>query len=372
MWRCAFVVTAFASVASAATPSFQGLGSGNATAVSADGSTVVGVVSGQPFRWTSAGGKQVLGHLPGGGPPNFVRGISGDGSVIVGYGQNSNASFEAFRWTSWGGMQGLGFVSGASASNAWAISGDGSVIAGASGQVASRWTASGGVQPLGAVGTGRGVNADGSVIVGVFTNNAGNAEAFRWTSGGGVQGLGDLPGGSFDSLAAGISADGSTIVGVSGQEAFRWTSAGGMQGLGDVPSLSYSSATAVSNDGSIIVGEAGGSPAGGDDRTAFIWDAAHGMRNLRDVLVNEYGFDLTDWTRLGSANGISADGTTIVGWGYTATGAQEAWRAVVPEPSSLSLLALAGSAMLRGRRRCWHSPAPATHINTALRERTTS
>ncbi|MCA1958668.1 MAG: hypothetical protein LDL14_09095, partial [Nitrospira sp.] len=48
--------------------------------------------------------------------------------------------------------------------------------------------------------------------------------------------LGDLPGGSFSSMALGVSADGSVVVGVSrsgsGDEAFRWTEATGHGGLG--------------------------------------------------------------------------------------------------------------------------------------------
>lgn len=49
-------------------------------------------------------------------------------------------------------------------------------------------------------------------------------------------GLGDLPGSVFQSIAHGVSADGSTVVGWSwsalGAEAFRWTAATGMFGLG--------------------------------------------------------------------------------------------------------------------------------------------
>ncbi len=51
------------------------------------------------------------------------------------------------------------------------------------------------------------------------------------------QGLGDLAGGAFNSIALGVSADGSIVVGwssiASGNEAFHWTSGGGMVGLGD-------------------------------------------------------------------------------------------------------------------------------------------
>src|SRR5690606_27676125 len=55
--------------------------------------------------------------------------------------------------------------------------------------------------------------------------------------------LGDLPGGDVYSMAYGVSADGSTVVGASrvagGEEAFRWTSETGMVGLGDLPGGSY-------------------------------------------------------------------------------------------------------------------------------------
>src|SRR5262249_26551175 len=70
--------------------------------------------------------------------------------------------------------------------------------------------------------------------------------------------LGDLPGGEFRSVANGVSADGSTVIGFSGlgagQEAFRWTSAGGMVGLGDLSGGDFeSSANGVSADGSVVV-----------------------------------------------------------------------------------------------------------------------
>src|SRR5262245_39101254 len=51
-----------------------------------------------------------------------------------------------------------------------------------------------------------------------------------------LQSLGDLPGGSFDSRANAVSADGSVVVGFGDnaagyQDAFRWTAAAGMVGL---------------------------------------------------------------------------------------------------------------------------------------------
>jgi len=116
-------------------------------------------------------------------------------------------------------------------------------------------------------------------------------------------GLGDLAGGSFSSLAFGVSADGATIVGrsrsASGNEAFLWTEADGMQEL--------------------------------------------------DVVLAALGVDLTGWT-LREARGISDDGTTIVGYGTNPSGFTEAWIAVIPKPGT-GLLVMTGLLGLSARRR---------------------
>src|SRR3972149_3043660 len=52
-----------------------------------------------------------LGALPGGFVASGGRGVSADGSVVMGYG-NSASGEEAFRWTSGGGMVGLGDLPG--------------------------------------------------------------------------------------------------------------------------------------------------------------------------------------------------------------------------------------------------------------------
>jgi probable HAF family extracellular repeat protein len=97
-----------------------------------------------------------------------------------------------------------------------------------------------------------------------------------------------------------------------------------MVGLGDLAGgLFGSGVTDVSADGSVLVGHA--QTASGTE--AFIWDAANGMRNLKDVLVAAgLGADLTGWT-LNYALGVSGDGLTIVGWGINPSGNDEAWMA---------------------------------------------
>ena len=70
--------------------------------------------------------------------------------------------------------------------------------------------------------------------------------------------LGDLPGGAVNGLAAGIAADGLTVVGQgwsdAGFEAFLWKG-GALAGLGDLAGGGFSSeAFGVSADGRVAVG----------------------------------------------------------------------------------------------------------------------
>jgi hypothetical protein len=59
---------------------------------------------------------------------------------------------------------------------------------------------------------------------------------------------------------------------------------------------------------------------------AFLWDQAHGVRCLFDVLTTDYdlGSSLTGW-RLTRATAISPDGQAIVGYGFNPNGQAEAW-----------------------------------------------
>jgi probable HAF family extracellular repeat protein len=309
-----------------------------------------------------------LGDLPGGGFFSTANGVSADGSVVVGQGTSANGA-EAFRWTQATGVVGLGDLPGdIFESLAFGVSADGSVVVGrsrsANGTEAFRWTQGTGMVGLGDLSgslfgsSASGVSADGSVVVGE-ANSANGGQAFRWTQVTGMVGLGDLPGGSFASGANGVSADGSVVVGSSrifgtsgnafGIEAFRWTQATGMVGLGDLPGGSFFSiATGVSGNGSVVVGigNAGNSSSG----RAFIWNISQGMRNLQEVLTNDYGLNLTGWT-LSEATAISADGLSIVGIGTNPDGDTEAWIArldgqtnppnpSVPEPNSILGLGL--------------------------------
>jgi len=351
------------------------------TAISADGSTVVGRsgVNGgnMAFRWTSAGGMVGLGHIAGGTDLNEAWGVSGDGAVVVGYSDGASGR-EAFRWTAAGGMVGLdGPAHEYGPSEALAISDNGLVAVGKSAyfggdpELAVVWrgtaTSPTYIDYLDSAtpsGVARGVSADGSVIVGSGVGVNGT-EAFRWTGPGDgtALGLGDLAGGTFSSAANDVSADGSVIVGSSrsanGVEAFRWTSAGGMQGLGDLAGGGFSSiAEGVSASGGTIVGQS----ISGSGLEAFIWtQAGGGMLSLRDVLVTQYGLGaaLSGWT-LTNATGISDDGLVITGFGSNG-GRSEAFvvnlrqtpvvPVDIPEPATALLAAASVAALARARRR---------------------
>jgi probable HAF family extracellular repeat protein len=91
----------------------------------------------EAFRWTQAGGMEGLGDLPGGDFYSEAYAVNADGSVVVGTSDSASGT-EAFRWTEAGGMQSLaewlaGFgvdVSGWVLSEVRGISSDGTVMVG--------------------------------------------------------------------------------------------------------------------------------------------------------------------------------------------------------------------------------------------------
>lgn len=328
-----------------------------AYAVSADGTTVVGDatngIAAVAFRWTAAEGALPVGDLPVGSPDprtpsdgSRARGVSADGSAIVGWTTSTELVTEAFRWTESTGLVGLGDLPGGDfESRAIGVSADGSVVVGSgssgtgsSADEAYRWTHTSGMVPLGKLpifnrSGANAVSANGLVIAGLNISAAA-AEAFRWTSSDGMVGLGAFPNSRTDfTQAFAISSDGSVVVGNAvtprGVEAFRWTEITGMIALGDFPGGTVSSfGRSVSADGWSVVG------SGRDEsgRRAFLWDPIGGLQNLQDLLAAKPGLDLEGWV-LEGALGISADGSTIVGYGKNPLGQTEAWVATLPGPS---------------------------------------
>ena len=126
------------------------------------------------------------------------------------------------------------------------------------------------------------MSGDGSAVVGWSERQfSGKNQLFLWTQDDGMVELGPLPG--FDNVGAGyisISEDASSVIGGffgnSGLSAFRWTEEEGMVGMSP-PGMNYSLATAVSADGSIIVGTAS---ADANSWDGFIWDDENGFQSL--------------------------------------------------------------------------------------------
>ncbi len=342
------VCAAFSSITSAQ-PSFQGLGDlpggyffSRAEAISGDGSVVVGYSVGasgheEAFRWTPADGMQALGDLPGGAVRSAALGVSRDGTVIVGKSDSGTYPTEGFRWTAESGIVGLprevfpeSYYCG---SAAVAVSDNGQVILGLwcdrcstcsfhSPGVGFRlvlpsdWMDFGGIEMH--------MNSDGTVIVG----GSGSSYLYRYIF---------LPDGSIRSellysqvgVSHDVSPDGNVVVGrlISSGQAFRW-SPNGMRILPNPQSDWYETvAYGVAADGSVVVGSGRRSDVGGD--RAFIWDESHGMRLLQEVLEVDYALDLTGWT-LSQALDVSDDGKTIIGIGEHDGNSPEAWVAHLP------------------------------------------
>jgi len=316
-----------------------------------DGSVVVGdsarASDNEAFRWTRTGGIQGIGYLSSSVPIpwSYASWTSADGSVVIGSSENADGHGEVFRWESTTGMVGLGFIPDMPASDAYAAdaSCDGSVVVGDSEANNATydmegfvWTEQDGMVGLGTLpgassvdSSATSVSCNGLVVVGE-SDSATGGQAFRWTKAGGMKGLGFLSTTASypSSYADWTSADGSVVVGGSTNadghdEAFRWTAATGMVGLGILPGSYASRALAASADGSVVVGKSYSA------YVAFIWDAVNGMRDLREVLVNDFGLDLSGWT-LERAHAISADGLTIVGVGTNPDGNEEGWVATLP------------------------------------------
>lgn len=266
-----------------------------------------------------------LGDFPEGIVRSGASGISGDGTTIVG----GSAvlpflSIEAAQWTTSWAISALrtdlsddGFNRSASAASQ-----DGSVIVGIRTerfplgipiQEAFRWTVADGIVGIGILqGDFRShasdVSDNGEIIIGAN----GPSRAFRWTSDTGMVSLGTLPTNASSiatSHGGAMSANGSIIVGTSSsgrlQEAYRWTVETGMVGLGDLPGGSViSGAEGISADGSTIIGWSRSKLSQGSTE-AYRWTAAGGMQGLGFLNVTDHG---------SSAEFVSSDGRLVFGW----------------------------------------------------------
>lgn len=349
---------------------------GGVTALSQDGTIAAGGTSWQPqpglyvapgFTWTPTGGRDDFGLLPGMPTQSMVEGMSSDGGVLVGISREIIGPRRSYRRVGNGPVVDIGSA-GWSNSEALGVSGDGSVVVGWNhaangfGQ-AYRWTEAGGMQQLGYLrpngtrSTAWGISRDGSTIVGQSQSNGlfGDVEAFKWTEAGGFEALPGLPGAPFVSQeAAAVNADGSVIVGhgpsatpQGHNHALRWTS-NGVEDLGTPAGFNIAHAFAVDDSGDVI----GGVTHTGGPRSAFVWTPSSGAVLLSDFLL-AHGVAAPPGYQLQEILAISGDGMTFGGLALNlTTNIREGFVATIPEPSALVVF----FAPLLSRRRRRSSP----------------
>jgi probable HAF family extracellular repeat protein len=239
---------------------------------------------------------QPMGDLSGGAFWRVAYGISMDQDVVVGR-SYTEAGIEAFHWTEHTGMTSLKVALG---------------------------------NPVASAASG--ISPDGVFVIGsVDFSSTQGGEGYYWSAETGIERIGKLPsdGGRNYSTPTAVTNQASMIVGESNGEAFRWTRDSGIEGLGfleSIPDGEQSHATDVSADGKIVVGwslSSIGNRTEDGEKTAFVWTEETGMVALEEVLIAN-GLAADGWI-LRSANGISADGTMIVGEGQNPDGNNEAF-----------------------------------------------
>ncbi|HEV7280776.1 MAG TPA: hypothetical protein VGN57_11290 [Pirellulaceae bacterium] len=285
-------------------------------AMDADGSVIAGAaddgVNDRAFRWNQAGGT-LLDMGTFGGPDATARFVSADGLTIVGEATVNAVDAHAFVWRADAGKIDLGTLGGAM-SVAVQCSDDGQTVVGMAHDAGGIWktfvwTDLTGMQDVGHFGgvltIPNALSADGSTAIGGSLDGASQPRPFRWTETGGLENLGAL--GAGPGSARCVSADGSVICGysmtASGARAFRWTEAEGMKSLGTFGG-DESVPEAMSAKGDYIVGTAQKSDA---SHAAFLWRPQHGKKDLKWVIEQSLGIDLTGY-RIDSCDALSRNG----------------------------------------------------------------
>lgn len=322
--------------------SFEILGPGYATAMSADGSVIVGNTEGafETFRWTETDGVVPLGRATvpvlgvGAGSPD----VSDDGTRVSATILSDDGTLATIgRWTLGEGWEELGpypvdgGVLDQSLGSAWGISGDGESVVGLywrPGQPDGSahpcaWTDAGGIVDLGTPGNSGRANAasfDGSVVAGWVEAPTGAWMPTLWDDGvrtvveatdasctlETVNGAGTIVGGQFYD-------EGTTL-----RMAAIWHRDGGgwtKEPLGVLPGtqVPFGQATALdmTADGSVVIGY---NAYDRFDATGFIWTAGTGMLPIVEYLEN-HGVVLDGSFAIGGVSEISDDGLVIIGYG---------------------------------------------------------
>jgi uncharacterized membrane protein len=321
----------------------------NGRAGSDDASVVVGVGNG-PFGgpgllsyvWSPAQGSILVPPLSG-----FTlvgaSAVSGDGSVVVGMDYLDNLPVMApyaWSWTSGGAPEALPFPPETGSATAFGVSQNGSTVVGwvrlgsdPNGPFRATVWRNGTVttieppEPYTNTAAGA-VSADGSVVVGsVYSSAPGDSYGFRWSADAGIEILTGPARGAL-AIVGGVSPDGRTVVGaadygINGIHAVRWHSAGAPEDLGAFPGSGDTQALAVSADGRITVGYY---QISGFSR-AFLSSPQTGIVDLTQFLTSR-GVDLQGWS-LETCTTITPDGNWLIGSASNPPNGVP-WRAHIP------------------------------------------
>jgi uncharacterized membrane protein len=168
------------------------------------------------------------------------------------------------------------------------------------------------------------LTSDGRASVGYFGNpDAGAINGAIWTR----AGIAPIPGfpPSRWHEAHAISGNGRWITGPTDPDGFLWGESADITVVAQLPGSGWLRPSAVANDGRTIIGECVTDTGEAWIHDAIIWhptDAA-GSRRLSDELT-ERGVDLTGWTLL-NATAMSDDGSVIVGYAINPTQGRQAF-----------------------------------------------
>ncbi len=327
---------------------FHAIGGGSgwstAIAVSADGSTPVGMARAtggfeEAVRWRD-GTMSPLGTLDlAGDDRSTAWAVSRDGDTVVGESTATETSSVPVVWRGAAAPAALTLPPGVDSGQAHAVSRDGTIIAGCGTgncDLALRWRDD--VPAI--VDTERpfrlaahSMSEDGAAIAGTVGDQPG--EAIRVTTRA-VDRRG--PG----SVVEAISDDGTIMVGNLGPKPVLWRGKAVTE-LGLLPGYDACYARAVAADGGRVVGNctraSTWTPRASDDRTpppadphasvAFVWDRRTGMRSVADALAAAKVVLPASWW-LDEAFDICGYGVTIVGNGRSPSTASEAWMVILP------------------------------------------
>ena len=315
------------------------------------------------FRWSLADGFEDLGRPVGGETYRnaYVRGISGDGSKVVGQG-NDGSTPGAYVW-----QAGVGVTAPTLPyANIIAVSADGSTYAGVgagsvAGTVRSWRTVNGVSTDLGLVPgsvwtAAYGMSDDGRTITGYAAFPGSPLMPIRpivWTEGAGISEF-PLPTGVVGGFGQSLSRDGKTIVGngyslTDSEVPFVWTESGGSFALdkSTVP-FGRTYVDTVTNAGTIF----GKNDANGP-YAAIVWESATSSAlDLKAWLDAKYGLgpSLVGWN-LKEIVSATPDGATLLGNGRFNGVDQSFFIQLnpVPEPGLLAALGLGLIALMRRR-----------------------